>query len=312
LALACWIINEENPLTRRVVVNRIWETLFGTGLVRTSDDFGTRGELPSHPELLDWLAINFQRDRWSLKRTIRTYITSSTYRLSSTVGPDVLDVDPRNRLLSRAARFRVDAEVIRDLTLNAAGLLSTKLGGPSVYPWQPPGTSERLEFAGFQWKVNEDENRHRRGIYTHWKRTSLYPSFKIFDAPNRTSTCSRRDCSTTPLQALVTLNDPVFFEAAVRLGQRMVEEAQGDLKTRLVYGFRLSLSRQPTTIELETLSLLLEEELERARKSLQSAVEQLGGEQVIQSAPHLDVVEWAAYTTIANVLLNLDETMTRE
>lgn len=311
LGLACWLIDEDNPLTMRVAVNRVWESLFGNGLVRTSDDFGTRGEVPSHPELLDWLAVEFRRGGLSQKRLLRCIVASSTYLQSPQTSNEIRDRDPQNRLCGRGPRLRVDAELIRDIALSASGLLSVQLGGPSVFPWQPPGTSEKLEFAAFQWKVNPDENRFRRGLYTHWKRTALYPSFSIFDAPNRTGTCARRGNSITPLQALVSMNDPVFFEAAVHLGKRMLEESDGSIESALSTGFRLCVARMPNAVEAIQLSQLLQEELERLTVDGESARLMIGDE-AISLASHLNVPKWAAYATVASVMLSLDETITKE
>ena len=312
LSLACWLIDDDNPLTARVTVNRMWESVFGMGLVRTSDDFGLRGERPTHPLLLDWLATEFQRIGWSNKRLLRQIVTSATYRQSARVPDELLERDPQNRFLARGPRFRVDAELVRDIALTSSGLLSHRLGGPSVFPWQPPGTSERLEYAGFAWKVNQDENRYRRGLYTHWKRTALYPSLSIFDASNRTSTCARRTNSCTPLQALVTLNDPVFFEAAVHLGRRMLEEGAGTAESGVTKGFQLCLARSPTEQELKILLKLHQEELIRLTQDVDTAKAILAAESAIAQNPELNASEWAAYSMVASVLLNLDETITKE
>lgn len=312
LSLACWLVDEENPLTARVAVNRLWEALFGTGLVRTSEDFGLRGERPSHPELLDWLAVEFRRAGWSQKQMIRRLACSATYRQSSQVTTELQERDPQNRLLARGPRGRVDAEVLRDIALSAAGLLSTNLGGPSVFPWQPPGTSENVEFASFAWQVNADENRYRRGLYTHWKRRTFYPSFAMFDAPNRTSSCARRERTTNPLQALVALNDPVFFEAAVHLGGRMLDETDGTPEAAIVRGFRLCTGRVPTEGELALLRNLYAAEHERLEGDASAAIALVGGEEVLGRHPDRDVATWGASALVANVLLSLDETMTRE
>ena len=313
LSLACWLIDEDNPLTARVTVNRMWESLFGIGLVRTSDDFGMRGEPPSHPELLDWLAMEFQRGGWSSKRLLRLIVSTATYRQASHITSELLERDPQNRLLARGPRFRVPAELIRDIALASSGLLSRRLGGPSVFPWQPPGTSEKLEFAAFPWKVNPDGNRYRRGLYTHWKRTALYPSFSMFDAPNRVGTCARRGSSSTPLQALVTLNDPAFFEAAVHLGKRMLEDGRaGSAAAAVTNGFRICVARHPTADELAILLTLHQQELLRLSGDVEAAKSMVGGDAAIARHAHLNVSEWAACATIANVLLSLDETITKE
>jgi len=312
MALACWLVDEENPLTARVAVNRLWEQLFGVGLVRTSDDFGLRGEAPSHPALLDWLAVELQQRGWSQKRIIRELVTSATYRQTSQVSPESLERDPQNRLMSRGARFRVDAETLRDIALSAAGLLSTRLGGASVFPWQPPGTSENVEFASFPWNVSEGENRYRRGLYTHWKRRTFYPSFGLFDAPNRTSACTRRDRSTNPLQALVLLNDPVFFEAAVQLGGRMLDETDGTPRAAITRGFRLCVGRVPTDREVELLEALHGAETERLSSNRDLAMELLGGVDAVARYPERNVAAWGANVMVANAMLSLDETVTRE
>ena len=236
----------------------------------------------------------------------------ATYRQSARVSPELLEVDPQNRRFARGPRFRVDAEIIRDIALAASGLLSQKLGGPSVFPWQPPGTSEKLEFAKFEWKVNPDEDRYRRGLYTHWKRTALYPSFSIFDAPNRTSTCARRFPSSTPLQALVTMNDPVFLEAAVHLAGRMLEEGAESTHSALTRGFRLCLARNPTADELGMLMRLYDTELTRLADDPASALAVIGGEAKVAQHANLNVSQWAATSIVASVLLNLDETITKE
>ncbi|MBL8851635.1 MAG: DUF1553 domain-containing protein [Planctomycetaceae bacterium] len=312
LALACWLTDADNPLTARVAVNRLWESLFGIGLVRTSDDFGLRGELPSHPELLDWLAVDFQRSGWSNKQLIRRLTMSATYRQSPVVSTDALERDPQNRLLTRGGRFRVDAEVLRDIALSASGLMSTNLGGPSVFPWQPPGTSENVEFAAFHWRVDQNENRHRRGLYTHWKRRTLYPSFAIFDAPNRTSACARRERNTNPLQALVSLNDPVFFEAAVYLGGRMLDETDGSPAAAITRGFRLCVGRFPTPQELPLLRSLFDAEQKRLLDDADAALALVGGSDVAARFPHRRIADWAACAVVANSLLSLDETVCRE
>lgn len=312
LALACWLTDENNPLTARVAVNRVWETLFGVGLVRTSDDFGVRGERPSHPKLLDWLAVEFQRTGWSNKQIIRQLVCSATYRQSSHRSPDSQERDPQNRLLARGPRFRVDAELLRDIALSASGLLSMKLGGPSVFPWQPPGTSENVEFASFAWKVSQDENRYRRGMYTYWKRRTLYPSFAIFDAPSRVSTCTRRERTTNPLQALVALNDPVFFEAAIHLGGRMLDETDGSPTAAITRGFRLCVGRQPTADELSLLQALHDAEHKRLTDDVDAALALLGDAVAIAQPPRKNVSAWAACATVANVLLSLDESVTKE
>lgn len=312
ISLACWLIDEENPLTARVTVNRIWESVFGTGIVRTSEDFGMRGERPSHPELLDWLAIEFRRCNWSMKAMVRLIVTSATYRQTSRVPEESYLRDPENRLLGRGSRFRVDAELVRDIALTASGLLSKKMGGPSVFPEQPAGTTEKREFGIYHWKADVGEDRYRRGLYTHWKRAAPYPSSTIFDAPGRMLTCSRRIRSSNPLQALTVLNDPVFFEAAIHLGRRMLLEGGDTARSRIELGVRLCVSRVPDESELELLEKLYHDECVRFEGDPAAAVTQLGGETVISGYPGISMPEWAACSTLANVLLNLDETITKE
>lgn len=312
MSLACWLIDEDNPLTARVTMNRLWEAVFGIGIVRTSEDFGLRGERPSHPELLDWLAVEFRRCGWSMKSMVRRIVTSATYRQTSRVSEDLYIHDPENRLLARGARFRVDAELVRDIALTASGLLSRNMGGPSVFPEQPEGTTEKQEFGVFQWKTDTGENRYRRGLYTHWKRAAPYPSFLIFDAPGRMLSCSRRVRSSNPLQALTVLNDPVYFEAAVHLGRRMLVEGGDTARARVLCGARLCISRVPAESELDLLEQLYQDEQARFENDNDSAVLQLGGASIAAMHPELSVSDWAACSTVANVLLNLDETITKE
>ncbi len=312
ISLACWLIDEDNPLTARVTINRIWESVFGTGIVRTSEDFGMRGERPSHPELLDWLAIEFRRRNWSMKAMVRLIVTSATYRQTSRVPEESYLRDPENRLLGRGARFRVDAEIVRDIALTASGLLSQKMGGPSVFPEQPAGTTEKREFGIYHWKTDVGEDRYRRGLYTHWKRAAPYPSSIIFDAPGRMLTCSRRIRSSNPLQALTILNDPVFFEAAIHLGHRMLVEGGDTARSRIELGIRLCVSRVPAESELVLLEKLYHDECVRFGKDPAAAATQLGGTTIVTESPGISVTEWAACSTLANVLLNLDETITKE
>jgi mono/diheme cytochrome c family protein len=285
LALARWLVAPENPLTARVTVNRLWEQLFGAGLVATSDDFGTRGDAPTHPQLLDWLAVEFIEGGWSVKHVLRQIVLSSTYRQSSAVTPALLERDPHNELLARGPRFRVDAETVRDVALSASGLLDATVGGPSVFPYQPDGIWTST-YSGDTWTSDEGVNRWRRGLYTFWRRTAPYPTFLMFDATSREVTCARRSRSNTPLQALALLNDPAFLEAAAALGQRMIDGGASDAE-RATLGFRLCLAREPHPDELDVLVRLARDERERADDEL------------------------AAWTIVGNVLLNLDELVTK-
>ena len=238
LGLAQWLVSKDNPLTARVAVNRIWEQYFGRGLVETSEDFGSQGEKPSHPELLDWLAVEFMDRDWSMKAMHRLIVSSTAYRQTSAISPEVLRVDPDNRLISRGARFRLDAESIRDVALAASGLLSRKIGGPSVFPPQPPGVWD-LPYNDEKWEESKGEDRYRRGIYTFVRRSALHPAMMNFDATSREFCTVRRIRTNTPLQALTTLNDAGFFEMAQALARRIVREGGSDDRSRVSYGFRL-------------------------------------------------------------------------
>jgi hypothetical protein len=307
LGLAEWLVSEDNPLTARVTVNRFWETLFGRGIVETTEDLGTRGEPPTHPELLDWLATEFMRQQWSMKQVIRLIVTSSTYRQSSRVTPQSEQRDPYNKLLARAPRFRVEGEIVRDIALSVSGLLSPKIGGPSVFPYQPPGLWDR-PYSKATWTTSKGEDRHRRGIYTFLRRTSPYPSLSVFDAPSREFCTVRRVRTNTPLQTLTTLNDPTFFEAAQALAHRIVEDAGPDATARATYGFRCVVTRRPTPQELDRLLAFWRMEVDRFQRDPKSAMDVVDDD---SGTPSLSP-ELAAWTMVANVLLNLDETITKE
>ena len=291
LGVAQWLMQPENPLTARVMVNRIWARLFGIGIVETEEDFGSQGSVPSHPELLDWLAVDYREKGWSLKQLLKTIVMSETYRQSAVVTPERLAADPRNRLLSRGARFRLSAEMVRDQSLAATGLLTRKLGGPSVMPPQPDGVWKST-YSGERWKNATGPDRYRRGLYTYAKRTSPHPAMLSFDAGSGEVCQIRRVRTNTPLQALVTLNDPAFVEAAGALAKRM---------TDIEHGFRLVLTRPPTAEETERLNALYEtmkadfaSKPEEAKALLQSAGLKEGD---------------AARVCVASVILNLDETL---
>ncbi len=312
LGLARWLVSSDNPLVARVTVNRIWAEHFGRGLVETEEDFGTLGEVPSHPDLLDWLALEFSRD-WSLKSLHRLIVTSATYRQSSRVDPELQRRDPHNRLLARGPRFRMDAEMIRDNALAVAGLLDEQMYGPSVFPPQPEGVWN-LVYNSEKWVESDGGDLYRRGIYTFWRRTAPYPAFMTFDAPSRETTCTRRVRTNTPLQALTTLNDPVFVEAARGLAARMLEKAgeraTGEAIERgLIHGFRVTLTRHPTSRELDRLRALFSEQLEIYRHDLEGA-RRLAGKRLLKT-DGTDAAAVAAWIVAANVLLNLDETITR-
>jgi hypothetical protein len=304
LALAEWLIAKDNPLTARVAVNRFWQDLFGRGLVRTSEDFGTQGEKPTHPELLDWLAAEFTGHGWSAKNLLRTIVTSATYRQSSSTRKDLAEKDPENALLARQARLRLTAEQIRDAALAAGGLLDTRVGGPSVRPPQPAGL-EALGYAGsVKWRESEGPDRYRRGLYVFFQRTVPYPQLMTFDAPDSTVTCSRRRRSNSPLQALNLLNDPVFVEAAQAMAVRLLDEKPVD---RLDRAFQLAVGRSPSPRERQRLQSFLDEQLTRWASDQETA------RGLVPYLPErVSLAEAAAWTSASRVLLNLDEFITRE
>ena len=306
LGLARWLVDPKNPLTARVTVNRLWEQLFGTGLVETSEDFGLRGQLPSHPALLDWLAVRLIEERWDLKKMIRLMVLSAAYRQSSRVTPALLERDPHNRLLTRGPRVRSSAETIRDQALFVSGLLSRKMYGPAVRPPQPRAGLNAAFGGSIDWTTSTGEDRLRRGVYTQLRRTRPYPSMATFDAPNRTVCTVRRPSTNTPLQAFVTLNDPVFVEAAQALGRRLVREGGATIEGRARHGFRLCLARPPSAKELSRLVALYHKAVERYRKDPKQA-EQLATQPLGPLPKGIDPVEAAAWTVVGNVLLNLDE-----
>lgn len=310
LALAKWLIDDANPLTPRVIANLYWERLFGTGIVATSEEFGSQGELPSHPELLDWLATELVRLRWDTKAFVKMLVMSAAYRQSSLVTPELYEIDPDNRLLARGPRFRLSAEAIRDQALSIAGLLSEKMHGPPVNPPQPSSGLSAAFGSGIDWKTSSGEDRYRRALYTTWRRSNPYPSMSTFDAPNREVCTLRRGRSNTPLQALVTLNDPVFVEAAQGLARRIVSNTSDDLAERLQFGFRLCLARPASSEELDRLGELFRQAYEELSKQPEQA-QKLATDPLGPLPTDADPIEMAAWTTIANVLLNLDETLMR-
>jgi hypothetical protein len=305
LGLARWLVSEDNPLTARVTVNRLWETVFGRGLVLTSEDFGRQGEPPSHPELLDWLAVEFMEKGWSQKELLRQIVGSATYRQSSRVTPDLAERDPANRLLARGPRFRVEAEMVRDVVLAASGLLSHRVGGPSVYPLQPAGIWN-VPYSELKWETSGGEDRWRRGLYTVLRRSSPYPSLVTFDAPSREQCTVRRVRTNTPLQALTTLNDPVFVEAARRLATKAAGEAGASPADQIVHAYRLCTARRPAPGAVSTLLAFFERERARFAGDPGAAKVLLG------DGPGPGSPERAALTMVANVLLSLDPTLTKE
>ncbi|MFN3729203.1 MAG: PSD1 and planctomycete cytochrome C domain-containing protein [Fimbriimonadaceae bacterium] len=298
MALAKWLVDPRHPLTARVQINRMWELHFGVGLVETSEDFGSQGARPSHPELLDWLATEFIRRGWDMKAMHRLIVTSSTYRQSSVLRPDLQERDPQNRLLARMNRFRMEAELIRDNALAASGLLDPRIGGPSVYPDQPDGIWNS-PFSGERWITSQGGDRFRRGLYTFWKRTATHPALMAFDATSREFCTVRRSRTNTPLQALALMNDPAMMEAAKALAARCQTKAT-TAEGRAIYAFRAATGRTPTPVETQRILRLLKTLEARYRSDPDGAAR-------LAATPYL-----AAWTMTCQVLFNLDETITRE
>jgi hypothetical protein len=309
LALARWLVSEDNPLVARVTVNRAWEQFFGRGIVETSEDFGAQGSPPSHPELLDWIATELMRNGWSMKKLHRTIVTSATYRQRSDVTGELRARDPSNRLLARGPRFRMEAEMIRDVVLAASGLLSGKVGGPSVFPVQPDGIWQN-PYSEEKWKTSVGEDRYRRGLYTFIRRTSPYPGFLTLDATSRESCTVRRVRTNTPLQALALLNDEAYFEAARALARRVFIEAPPDDRARATLAFRLCVARQPRREEIDRLVASYHAQGQRFAADRDAAATVTAG--IDWPATAGIAAERAAWTMVANALLNLDETMTKE
>jgi mono/diheme cytochrome c family protein len=352
LGLAKWIVDKNNPLTPRVIVNRIWQQYFGVGLVTTPEDFGSRCDRPSHPELLDWLAEEFMNGgagewengrvgewesrrvgekrvsanspapppslspapssaAWSIKHIHRMIVNSAVYRQSSRVSPRLLEADPSNTLLARAPRLRVEAEIVRDIALTAGGVLSGKIGGPSVYPPIPDGVLNLGYGAPMPWPTSTGKDRYRRGMYTFWKRSVPYPALLVFDQPNGDFSCTRRISSNTPLQALTTLNDQMFVEAAQALALRVFEDGGATDRARMIYAFRLCAGRKPDEFELQHLLALLRNE-EVGFTGQTAAAVYVSSSDLNNLPENVDLHKVAAWTMVARVLLNLDETITRE
>jgi hypothetical protein len=318
LGLAQWLADRRNPLLPRVIVNRVWQQYFGEGLVRTPEDFGTRADAPTHPELLDWLAVEFRdggegapaEQAWRLKRIHRLIVTSATYRQSSRIPPEAREIDPTNRWLGRAPRLRAEAEVIRDIALAASGLLNLKIGGPPVFPPIPEGALAVSFRSRSVWRTSEGPDRYRRGLYTFWKRSVPYPALSVFDAPNADVSCTRRARSNSPLQALTLLNDPIFMEAAQALALRVWREGGTSDREKLHFGFRLSTGRLPDAFEEERLLWLLDRQ--RARFAGETAAAVYVSSSDLQNLPRgIDLHQLAPWTIVARTLLNLDETIHR-
>ncbi|MBZ5607636.1 MAG: DUF1553 domain-containing protein [Acidobacteriia bacterium] len=315
LGLAKWLVDERNPLAARVAVNHFWQMYFGLGLVKTSEDFGSQGDAPSDPALLDWLATEFVRTGWDIRALQKLIVTSATYRQTSRTTPQLQERDPENRLLARGPRFRMPAEMVRDNALAVSGLLNPQVGGPSVFPYQPAGLWEELAFGGaFSMQTyvqSKGPDLYRRSMYTFWKRTSPPASLTTFDAPNREKCTALRLVTNTPLQALVLENDPTYVEAARVLAQRAIREAGGSVDKRIAFAFRLATARRPTQQEQAILSKLQAAELARYTEHPSDARKVTSvGEFPVPAGQ--DLAELAAWTSVASVILNLDETITKE
>ena len=327
LTLARWLADKKSPTTARAFVNRVWQAYFGTGLVSTPEEFGTQGDKPSHPELLDWLATEFMEPTWradvrkdagkpwSIKHLHRLIVTSSTYCQSSRVTPDLLAKDPTNRLLARGTRFRVDGEIVRDIALSTSGLLNPTVGGPSVFAPAPQFLFDRpVSYGPFTWLEATGPERYRRGLYTFRRRSTPYPALTVFDAPIGEASCVKRSRTNTPLQALTGLNETLFVECARGLGQRTLLEGGKTDAERLTFAFRSCAARKPNADELAVLTALLEKHRKRFTSGEANAAEVATGEKQPKAKPPagVDINDWAAFTLVARVLLNLDETITRE
>jgi len=310
LDLANWITDERNPLTARVFVNRLWKLYFGTGISRVLDDLGSQGELPTHPQLLDFLALEFMGSGWDIKHTIRLMVTSSAYRQSSMTPPDLKERDPFNRLLARQSRFRLDAELIRDNALKVSGLLAANMGGPSAKPYQPAGYYRELNFPTREYVPDSGDNLYRRGVYTHWQRTFLHPSLLAFDAPTREECTAERPVSNSPQQALVLLNDPAFVEAARVFAQRILAEGGTTVSERVHWAWNEALSRSPLPEEASILSALYEKHRAQFAANPESAAAfvQIGEKPVPDG---VDPVQLAAWSSVSRTIMNTHEMIYR-
>ena len=304
------MVSPENPLTARVFVNRLWKIVFGQGLARNMDDFGTQGVPPTHPELLDWLANEFVRSKWDVKAMLKLMVTSNTYKQSSVASKALREKDPSNQWLARQNRFRLDAEFVRDNTLAISGLLNPKIGGPSVRPYQPAGYWSYLNFPTREWQNDRNADQYRRGLYTYWCRSFPHPSLSAFDAPSREECTNERTRSSTPLQALVLLNDPTYVEGARQFAEQIVAQGGSTTAERLNFAFGKALTRPAKTEEIKVLEEVLARHLaeykvdaEGAKKLLATGYAPMNGK--------TDVAELAAWTSVARVILNLHEVVTR-
>ena len=313
LGLAHWLTSDNHPLTARVTVNRFWQQFFGTGIVKTTEDFGTQGAWPSHPELLDWLAVEFVENGWDVKQLVRLIVQSATYRQSSNATPAQFLADPLNEKLARGPRFRLDAEAVRDQALAISGLLAENVGGPSVKPYQPPGLWKSVSYdANVGYEVSTGRDLHRRSLYSYWKRQSPPPNMLTFDAGTRETCSVRRSRTNTPLQALVLMNDPIFVEAALALAKRtLAESPKSSVAQRARYAFRLATSRFPDADELKILSVLHGKQLKRFLANPEAAKRLLGKTHLSENRSERSNAQLAAWTTVSNLILCLDETITK-
>lgn len=310
LDLANWVVSRDNPLTARVTVNRLWKLLFGAGLSARLDDLGSQGQWPSHPELLDWLALQFVESDWNVKQIVKTMVMSGTYRQSSEADSQLMERDPFNRLLARQARFRLDAEMVRDNALAISGLLVDDVGGKSVNPYQPPGYWAYLNFPQREWSNGKNAELYRRGLYTHWQRQYLHPSLLAFDAPSREECTADRPRSNTPLQALVLLNDPSYIEAARVFAERLLSQELNSDAERTAWMMQTALNRSSRPEESEVLVQLLKNHREQYQRDLESAKKLLAvGDKAVDAK--FDAAELAAWTSVTRAVLNLHETITR-
>jgi len=315
LDLAHWIVDSYNPLTARVAVNRIWQHLFGRGIVASVDDFGSKGAMPSHPQLLDWLATEYVRLKWSRKALLKTIVTSSAYRQSSANRTDVEQLDPENTLISRQGRFRVDAEIVRDLYLSAGGLLNSKVGGPSIRPQLPPSVAEVSYASNIKWRVSKGDEKYRRGLYIVFQRTVPYPSLMAFDCPDGVVTSPLRTRSNTPLQSLTLMNDPVFFECTQAMGQRLLNlDEPKDDRQRLKRAGLITLGRDLTSFEIDRLHSLLKSQEKDFLSDAKSAKQYVGNfvAEIDKKQSDRPPYRTAAWISVCSVLMNLDEFLTRE
>ena len=314
LGFAKWLTDRRHPLTARVAVNRFWQQFFGTGLVKTAEDFGSQGEPPSHRELLDWLAVQFMDDGWDVKKTVKRIVLSAAYRQSAKLTKDRLARDPHNRLIVRGPRFRLDAEMLRDQALFVGGLLVEKVGGPSVKPPQPVGLWKAVAFTGSNTGVFKadtgHEKVHRRSMYTFWKRTAHSPQMGTLDAPSREACTVRRERTNTPLQALMMMNEQIFVEASRGLAERTLREAPPETNARLRHLFRTVTARPPDEVELAILRDALAEHLKRYRADPKAAQQLIRAGTLPPNAAY-NAEELAAWTMIGNLVLNLDEVINR-